>query len=243
MTLVSDIIKAAYRESNIIPLGASPSSNQSTEALNRLNTLILSSVGFEAGDELVDINYGGDYSQSQYINEWVPDNIRLVFNLDSEVTLNIDPQPYDGQRLAFVDAGGNLATYNVTLDGNGRNIEGTSTVTLSTNGDSRQWMYRADTGNWVKIESLDTTDEMPFPQELDDYFITALAVRLNPRSGLAIPGESFEALKRYRTILRTRYRHRKYYTPTDPGLVRPEEDNYGGSNTAFNYGRYWPGFR
>lgn len=241
MTLVSEIIKAAYRESNLIPLAATPSANQTTEALNRLNPIILTSLGFEAGDELADVNYGGDYSQSDSFGSWVPDNVRLVFNLSSAVTINLDPHPFDGQRLAFVDAAGNLATYNVTVDGNGRNVEGASSVTLSTNGDSRQWMYRADTGNWVKIEALDSSDEMPFPAELDDYFIISLAVRLNPRHGLVIPAESLEALKRYKTVLRTRYRNRNMFTPTDPGLVKPEDDYFGSSTTAFNRGYYWPG--
>lgn len=241
MTLVSEIIKSAYRESNLIPLAATPSANQTTEALNRLNPIILTSVGFEAGDPLTDLNYGGDFSQADSFGSWVPDNMRLVFNLTEAVSIDLDPYPFDGQRLAFVDAGGNLATYNVTLDGNGRTIEGASSVTLSTNSDNRQWMYRSDTGNWVKIEALDSSDEMPFPAELDDYFIISLAVRLNPRHGLVIPAESLEALKRYKSVLRSRYRNRKMFTPTDPGLVKPENDYFGSSTNAFFKGRYWPG--
>lgn len=237
MTLVSSIIQDAYRETNLIPMGVSPSTNQTTEGLNRLNSLILSTVGFEAGDDLNDLSYGGDYDQSAHINDWIPDNTRLVFNLSGAVTLYVDPDPYDGQRLAFLDAAGNLATYNVTLDGNGRNIEGTATLTLSTDSDSRQWMYRADTGNWIKVETLESTDEMPFPSEFDDYFVLQLAMRLNPRYGQSMAPESVDRMRTMRAKLRSRYRRRRLDVQTDPGLVK-RDVTYG--DESFDTGRYWP---
>jgi hypothetical protein len=237
MTLVSSIITDAYRESNLIPLIATPSANQVTEALRRLNNIIMSTVGNEAGDELRDLNYGGDYDQSTCLREWLPRNVRLVLNLDAAVSLDAHPYPFEGQRLSFIDVGDNLNTYNVTISGNGRLIEGASSVTLSVDGDSRQWMYRSDTGNWVKIEELEEDDDMPFPLEFDDYFITALAMRLNPRYGQELHPLSLEALRRSRSQLRSRYRSRISYTPTDPGLVA-YDDYYSYDYDNFDQGYF-----
>jgi hypothetical protein len=208
------------------------------EGVARINTLVLSSIGYEAGEDLEPLNYGGDYDQSTWINEWLPDNMRLMLNLSAAVTVDADPNPYDGQRLAVVDVAGNLATYNFTIDGNGRKIEGAATLTLSTNSDARQWMYRADTGNWVRINTLAEGDQMPFPTEFDTYFVTALALRLNPMYGQALPPETGMALKRSLSKLRARYRHRNPHATMDAGLLSPEERVF--SDDDFNSGRYGP---
>lgn len=241
MTLVSTIITDAYRESNIIPLVATPSTNQTTEALRRLNTLILSSVGNEVGDELCEINYGGDFDQTLAIGQWVPDNIRLILDLTATTTLNLDPYPYEGQRLAVNDVAGNLATYNLTLNGNGRLIEGSSSLVLSTNSEARQWLYRSDIGNWVRINELISSDSMPFPIEYDDFFVTTLAVRLNPRYGQSLSQETIQALTRARGQLRSRYRMKGYIAPSDPGLINPKDlYAYGYGQDQFGLGYLRP---
>jgi hypothetical protein len=239
MTLVSSIITDAYRETNIIPMAGTPSANQTTEALGRLNNITLSTLGFEAGEDLQDINYGGDYNQAEVLGSWIPDNTRLLLNLTAAVTLYADPTPYEGQRLMVVDAGANLATYNLILDGNGRNIEGTATVTLNTNGESRQWMYRGDTGNWVQITELEAADEMPFPEEFDDFFITMLAMRINPRYGQTLAPETLERLRSMRSRIRARYRRRTFDVQTDPGLVDLRKNQIY-STDSFNTGSLFP---
>lgn len=206
MSLASAIITAAYRESNLVPIVSTPSANEITEALGRLNSLILSTVGNEAGGELHDITIGGAYDQSQFLSQWVPDNTRLVLDLASARSFSLHPHPYEGQRLAVADAANNLTSNNLTLSGNGRQIEGASSLVLSTSGTVRQWLYRGDTGNWVRITSLASSDAMPLPEEFDDYFITMLALRLNPRHGAAMSQESMAALTRQRDMIRARYR-------------------------------------
>jgi hypothetical protein len=156
--LVSAVITAAFRKGQIIAKVSTPDTTEQAEALAMLNPIILSSVGFEAGEDLADLNIGGTYDQSAYCSTYVPMNARLVLNQTAARTLKLDPQPYEGQRLAIADASGNLATYNLILDGNGRKIESSATLTLSTNSDSRQWLYRADTANWVKITALVAAD-------------------------------------------------------------------------------------
>lgn len=242
MTLASSIITDAYRESNLIPMGNAPTTNQQTEALGRLNTIVLSTVGYEAGDGLDDLNIGGSYNQSALVSVFIPDNARLLLNLSSPMTLNLDPEPFEGQRLSLVDVGGNLGTYNVILNGNGRKIEGASTVTMSTNSDTRQWMYRADIGTWVKITTLVYTDAMPFPAEFDDYFITMLAMRLSPRYGQTMSSESVAAMKRARSLLRGRY-HAWREVASDLDTRGYLTDNGASTNlnsSEFNTGRPYP---
>lgn len=53
-TLVATILQRAYREGNILAIGASPTINQQNEALDELNSLMWSSLGFEMGEDLYD---------------------------------------------------------------------------------------------------------------------------------------------------------------------------------------------
>jgi hypothetical protein len=219
MTLVSAIIKSAYRESNLIPIGTEPSTAQVAEGLSRLNTLILSTIGREVGEPIRDLNIGGANDESYLTEVSIPANARLVLNLSASITVHLSANPYEGQRLAAIDAAGSLGTYTLTLDGNGRNIEGTSTIALSVDGTARQWLYRADTSNWVKINSLTTTDEMPLSEEFDDYFILMLAMRLNPMYGQAMTSETVAALKRQTRHITSRYRSTVKVLPEYMGKI------------------------
>jgi hypothetical protein len=236
MTLVSSIIKRAYRKTNLIPLVGTPNANQTTEALEMLNSLVLSCVGNEAGDELIPLNFGGGFSehdQSEVCDQWVPVNTRLILNLSAADAVDLDPYPYEGQRLSVMDMGGNLATYNFTLNGNGHLIEGASTLVLSTDDLSAQWMYRPDAG-WVRIEELEAADNMPFPVEFDMYFVISLALQLNPQYGQQLTAEDSAMLSRTRSQLRSRYRNRKGDQLPDFGVTDPR-DLYSHSD-FFNFG-------
>lgn len=236
MTLVSSIIKRAYRKTNLIPLVGTPNANQITEALEMLNSLVLSCIGNEAGDELIPLNFGGGFSehdQSEVCDQWVPVNTRLMLNLSAADAVDLDPYPYEGQRFAITDMGENLATYNFTVNGNGHLIEGGTSVVLSTNGQTAQWMYRPDAG-WVVIEELVAADNMPFPIEFDMYFVISLALQLNPQYGQKLTGEDNAMLNRSRSQLRARYRNRKGDQLPDFGVTDPR-DLYSHSD-FFNFG-------
>lgn len=207
MATASEIIRAAYREAQIVAITALPTAAETTEALTRLNALVLSVFGNEVGSELSDIAIGGEFDQSSIVSQAVPDDARLILNLDGARTIPLDPRPYNGQRVAVADAGYTLDTANLTLDGNGRRIEAAATLTLATEGLSRQWMYRADTANWVRLSDLAIGDTMPFPTEFDDWFVIMLAMRLNPRHRSdGMSQESIAALDRQTTALQARYR-------------------------------------
>lgn len=237
MTLASDIITRAFRETNLLPLTGTVTSAQQTEALPLLNGQLLQAVGFEAGEDLADLNIGGQYDQSAYCSTWIPANVRLILNLGGAATYKLHPLPYEGQRLAIADAAGNLGTYNLTLTGNGRKIEGAASLVLSTNGDARQWLYRADTANWVKITELVAGDTMPFPVEFDSFFVTRLALRLNPRYYQSLTKETAAELERIERKLRARYRKPRPVQDMPLGLLG-ERGGYG-TIADFNAGNSW----
>ena len=240
MTLASSIIKRAYRKTNLIPLVGSPSANQTTEALEMLNSLLLSCVGNEAGDELGPINFGdnyGQYDESAMCDTYVPSNSRLLLNLTAADSVDLDPYPYEGQRIAITDMGENLATHNFTISGNGHLIEGGTSVVLATNGMTRQWMYRPEAG-WVRIAELVAADDMPFPIEFDMYFVIALAIQLNPQYGQSLSAEDSLIYKRAQSQLRSRYRNRKGDQLPDFGIVKPQ-DLWSHDSSFFNRGYFW----
>ena len=237
MALASDIIQRAYREGNIIPLNATPNADQVSEALPLLNEQFLAALGFEAGEELSDLNIGGQFDQSAWCSTYVPANARLILNLGGALSFNLEPWPYEGQRLAIADAGDNLATYNLTLNGNGRLIEGSSSLVLSTSGDTRQWLYRADTANWVKMTALASGDAMPFPQEFDSFFTTRLAMRLNPRYGQTLSPATVAELSKIEGKLRARYRKPRPVQDMPRGLLNGRRGAFGLTQADFNAGR------
>lgn len=230
MTLASTIITDAYRESNLIPLGGTPSTNQVNEGVSRLNNILESSIGNEIGNELHDINVGGPYDDNAAYDFWVPNNSRLVLNLSAALTLYLDPDPYDGQRLAIVDALGTLPTYNLTINGNGRQIEGASSVIINDDYIAKEWMYRGDTANWIVVTPIVAADEMPFPSAFDDYFIMMLALRLDPMHGQGFSPEQVDILKRARRNIRSRYRYRKSTYPEFVGRLMANFDGILGEN-------------
>lgn len=212
MTLVSSILLQAYRESNLVALGtAALSANQEAEALARLNALIASVLGWEAGENLKQwpVGTAGYFDPPASIRRDVwenpPINSTLVLNLTQAETIYLPKCPSDGARIAVQDLRANLATFNVTLNGNGRLIEAAANLVLNTNSLNRTWFYRADIGDWRRVSTLVAADEMPFPVEFDDMFIILLAIRLNPRYGRKMDDQTALILRRAQRMFTTRY--------------------------------------
>lgn len=248
MTTIRTIITDAYGETGIIGDGSDPSAEQLTKALRRLNALYASFFGAELGENLTTVNYGtAGLTNSYAISEddssdikstYLPTNIRLVLNNEVATTLYLDPNPDDGARFAVVDNAGNLATYNVTVNGNGRHIENASSVTLNTNSLNREWFYRADLGNWVRIADLTEDDESPLPSAFDDLLVTALALRLNPAYGAQTSQEMVDVFSRMKRLFKARYIQHREVNSEDALLYLPTRRRFfRNAKTNFNLGR------
>lgn len=209
MTLISTIITDAYRETNLIARGSTETLSEQTEALRLLDRYIEALFGNEAGDPLMDMLYGKNANIDAavynnefeiFVNNWyLPAGFRLKLNLSETKTIKLTPNPENGAMFGIVDASNNLASFPLTLDGNGSLIEGVTDLTVATNGYTGVWFYRADKANWQRISNLEVTDESPFPKEFDDLLIIGLAMRLDPRNGSGINPMSME---RYGSMLK-----------------------------------------
>lgn len=239
MTTLAEVIRAAYREGDLIPIARDPTAQEQAEALPRLQSLLASVLGNEAGEKLESLPIGnnnvsaplGYPAWQPLISWWAPLNVRLVCNLTGSTPINMNPMPQDGSRLAVQDMSGNFATYPLTLVGNGRTINGQDSVTLDADGFVGEWFFRADLGDWRPVTPLTVDDDIPYPIEFDDMFITLLNLRLSPRNGQPMSNETGMALERSRTQFRARYQQ-IVTTPADPATLRL-------SRQTFPNGRRW----
>lgn len=246
MTTIRQIITDAMRESGILAVGVEPDAEEQSEALRVLRRLLKSLFGNELGETLRSVNFGsGGLSNSYALGEdyssdissaYIPPNTRVIFNNTEAENLYLDPNPQDGARLGVIDNRGNMATYNVVLYGNGRKIETANSVTLATNGLNREWFFRGDLGNWVRITDPELTDENPLPAEFDDLLVTLLAFRLNPRYGAETSANMMSTLTEMKKKFRARYRQ-QVEMPVDDALTLLSSNPYGWSfDFDFNRG-------
>ncbi len=213
MTLVSSIILDAYRECNMLALGSDPNEKQTTEALRLYNQILSGIYGGEAGELITDWPLGNfDRDPNGYQISNVDHclmhptiNRRLVAVNEAAMTVWLTPRPQDGAMMGIADPFGRLESVPVTLEGNGRTIEGQASIVLDTNGQFDEWFYRADLGDWVKISNVLATDENPFPAKYDTMWQILLAMRLSPRYGRSLAAETVAALKQNKQEFVNRY--------------------------------------
>lgn len=252
MTTIRQLITDSLREAGIIEAGEDPEANEFEEGLRRLDRMFKSLFGNEFGEPLKTVNYGTNGISNAYgiatdkssdiDSTYVPGNLRIVFNISSATTIFLSPIPQDGARFGLIDNSGNFSTAPLTINANGRQIEGADTLVLNTDSINREWFYRADLGEWTRVIDLDPADISPLPEEFDDLLITLLAFRLNPRYGAETSSEMGDVMKRARRIFRARYKQQAEQS-SELGLLRLTSYNgvwfYSGLTTTneFNRGR------
>lgn len=224
--LASTIITDAYRESNLIAVGDTPTANENTEALRRLNALINWLVSTACGELIYDWQippvatapligqvrnprdpYGNDSLSTVY--PYPPINRRLLTQITTATTVYMPQYPNDGSRIAIADTG---SSADLTLDGNGRKIEDAASVTLTpASVGQREWFYRADLATWKRRADLTASDEQPFPDKYDDFLVIMLAVRLSPRYAAEVADATADMMRRTLSSFKAQY---KQYTVT-----------------------------
>lgn len=220
MATVLDIVRDGYRESNLIAISETPSGSQGEEGLVLFNRILASVFGAEVGENLLSINLGPESVTETFGPEkTIPSNSRLFCNLTSAETVFLPKEPEDGARFSFIDIAGNFATYPLTIDGNGRRIEGLLSKTYNTNSAKYSLLYRADEGNWALVSPLELTDLFPLATEFEDFFVTGLAIRLNPKYIQNTASETVEAYRKVARALKARYRQ-KTQARSEEGLLR-----------------------
>lgn len=236
--LVSDAIQAAYREANIIVIGDEPTADETAEALSRLNDFRVKLFGSEFGENLEDWPVppangdtaipdnlvSPDYGSTWYLTP--KQNSRLLVNISTAQTIKFPASPNDGARMMIRDVGS--TGVNLTLDGNGRLIEGQATLVETPailNG--AQWFYRADLASWERVEDLAVDDELPLPDEYNDLFICYLAIRLSPRHSQVASEDTKSLFNALLKQAKARYRQEQAVSVTPSSRVSESEQSFG----------------
>ena len=75
------------------------------------------------------------------------DNLIYLDSSGGAFTITLPASPITNKVITLIDKSGNLATYNVTVNGNGKNINGSSTLVLSDNYDAINLIYNGTQWN------------------------------------------------------------------------------------------------
>lgn len=258
MTIAADIVQSGFREGNLIPAGKQPTQAELDEALPLLNRFINGIFGYEMGENLRDwqvppvqrtapapttfpqaalSRLGVDIGTESITWQLPPKNTRIIFGAPPNgAKVWFPSNPQDGSRMAVIQGSGAGDDYTdgsqLILDGNGRFIDGAATVTLvAPIAAGKAWIYRADVGQWLTCADVASGDEMPFPKDLDDFFICGLAMRLAPRYGKITAAET--AKTAVDSLKRLKARYRQAGTTTYGG------ENLNETSQSYLTGRSW----
>lgn len=241
--LVADAINAAYRENNIVVVGEEPTAAETAEGLTLLNTFWRALLGHNIGENLTPWPVPPPTNQTG-IPEYIVredlgspfyllplQNTRLQIAISTATSIKFPANPDDGARMAIVDVGSGAVQ--LTLHGNGSLIEGqTQVVDTVAAFSGKTYFFRADLASWQPIEELALDDQLPLPQEYDDLFITALAIRLAARHDKEIAQETVAVFNDLLSKAKARYTQTQNVAIADPRLTETQQ-SFGGPGVSW----------
>ncbi len=258
MGTASEIVLDAFRVGNLVPLDATTgipvvAPVQEAEGLKLLNKYIDSLYGLELGEfnfdwpvpptntSPVPARYPlFPRSDALKTNVWPypPGNVRLLLNLVADTTIYLPQSPDDGARIEVINIGDGT-TYNLTIEGSTRLVEGAASVTdTPANFNTRRYLYRADLGDWTVISTLISTSASPLPELYDDLLSIGTFQRLAPRYGRSMAPETVDEKARLMRRLKTQYRQtvlmpsqkpQPFFLPSSD-INRTSFGNFGGNS-------------
>ena len=237
--LAQEAVERAYREAAIKTINSPAfTTAELTEGLARLNGFLASLFGAEIGRLATDVqvpvfqrtatNPNADFHQgfpgnltntdqpvgameqraeSEYI---VPPNSRILWRNPTDLTVFLPQYPTDGAQIEAVNTGG---AGTLTLDGNGRLVEGANTLVLAPGFAPKRLFYRADLGNWIPLAPLTLTSETPLPPEFDDLLVSGTAIRLTGLDEIEPTAGTMFIFNRLMKRCKERYTQRQSVSP------------------------------
>lgn len=214
MSTATEIVVQAFREGNLVPVGAELETADAAEGLLLLNRWLDSLFGFELGE--LQANWPVPPSATQPVNaqfplwpqnrelssdQWPypPANVRVLLSLEADTDIYLPANPSDGARMLILNVGGTTA-FDLTINGNGRLVQGVSEVSGTPDAlNGLVLFYRADLGDWQSVTRMIGTDASPLPEFYDDLLAIGTFIRLAPRYGNPVSEElalTFRRLKR-----------------------------------------------
>jgi len=199
MATLAELIARAYRQENLTAAGQGLTTVQLDEGVGIFNDIWRQMLGTTAGEKLGDwpVPPGptspvyADYplvpraqSLPTDVYPYPQQNYNLVTNLSAPQTVYFQQNPADGARMGLTNVGASYATQPLTINANGRLIEGAATLVLSAaTATPLLWFYRADLSDWKRVATLVSTDTSPLPEDFDAFWRCAIAIELCPRFG------------------------------------------------------------
>lgn len=257
--LAQAAVERAYREAAIKRIGDVPNADEYTEGLDRLNGFLASLFGAEIGRLLTDVQAplvqrAADQPSAEFHQNFpdnlsnldqpigametlmagqrvLPPNSRILWRGTAPDTLFFPQAPEDGARMSIVDTG---ASAPLTLNGNGRRINGTNTAIFAPGAPTVTYFYRADLANWIPLIDLTLTDALPLPPEFNRLIICGTAISLTALDEIKPTEGTLFMFNRLLKRCKERYLQRQSVTPGGQYLVN--------SDQAFEYGlgmRQW----
>lgn len=258
--LAQQAVARAYREAAIKPIGTVPTVEEYTEGLERLNGFLDSLFGAEISEELSDVQVPASQRATTNASDMIalpypqnlsnfdqplapgmgdqqtvegftiPANVRIVWRGSADTTVYLPEYPSDGARLALADSGSSAT---LTLNGNGRKIEGAATKVIASPATAAEWFYRADLAEWVAIAPLELSSASPLPASFDRLLVTGTAIALTALDEINVTSGTMFTYNRLLKLCKQRYKQRANTTYGGQNLPSADQsfDTFGGFST------------
>jgi len=181
---VNAVITRALQMHGQIAQGVSPDAGLAGDMLVALNTIKRAMFGTLIGPRLSPIGLSGTSGQAENGGEYqIPGGAAF--------TLTAPLNPRSGARFAVVDAGLSWGSFPLTVNPNGRLINGAAAnITIGVSGQNTRWWFRGDTGAWIaEADFASLTSTIEFPDVLIAYLPSMLAVAIAPDFDLDVAPE------------------------------------------------------
>lgn len=231
MATLNDIATAALRLGGHVPEAQDPTAFKIARAVDALSRYLDALPVMGAGGKLDEV------SVTESLTVDAP--ARLLVAASSALTITLPLDPFDGYTVEIIDVEDNFATHNLTVARNGRKINGSAAnATLSTNGQSVRYFYRADLGDWIlwaapysKTDTVPLADDLALSLEyITSYLVgPVLGTSYSSDARSFIPEEADRAMRR----IAARYGPKRRLR-ADRGLTRMPSQTHSWGNTSVN---------
>jgi len=182
---VNAVIARALQMHGQIAQGNSPDAGLAGDMLVALNTMKRAMFGTLIGPRLSPLAApAGTSGQAENGGEYqIPGG--------ANYTLTAPLNPRSGARFGVVDAGQDWTSFPLTVNPNGRLINGAAAnITIGVSGQNTRWWFRGDTGAWIaEADFASLTSTIEFPDVLIAYLPSMLAVAIAPDFDLDVAPE------------------------------------------------------
>ena len=220
---VLGVISRAFRLLGTLAGGDTPLANDAADGLTAFNAMKRAWFGALIGPRLSPLPLAGVNGQAENGGEYqIPGGAAF--------TLTAPANPRSGARFGAVDAALGWGAWPLTVNPNGRLMNGSVANTLiATAGADARWWFRGDAGGWVaEADSPALTSVIEFPDGIIAYMPYMLAVVLAAEFAADLTAEIEAANLEGRAVLARTYGRRGRAQPEGPiGLGAPAGPQQG----------------